>query len=129
MVYNNYFQHLHYFFFYFFSISVHQFSHRVAGTFPVSLTHEGREPAVSGSTVVPDSSLPMNVPYFDVGAGLVEVLDVVSVSHLGCPHPSSLPVNFPDVNLQYHDDRVDGFQPEAYFRHSGDSLTTCPGHR
>ena len=70
----------------------------------VSLRHEGREPAVSGSTVVPDSSLPMNDPYFDVGAGLEDVLDVVSVSHLGCPHHSSLPVIFPDVNLQYHDD-------------------------
>ena len=45
------------------------------------------------------SSLPMNVPEFDVCAGLVEVLDVVSVSHPGCPHPSSFPVIFPDVDI------------------------------
>ena len=75
------------------------------------------------------SSLPMNVPEFDVCAGLVEVLDVVSVSHPGCPHHSSLPVIFPDVDISYHDDWEDGCRPEAYFRHSGDSLTTCPGHR
>ena len=58
----------------------------------VSLRHEGREPAVSGSTVVPDSSLPMNVPYFDVGAGWWRYLTSspcpISAAHIPAVSPS-----------------------------------------